>query len=81
MKRSLVREHEKPRVEYNGEQDVAAGDDGEREDHSPVKARDLPARWDKTGREDGDGDERRKADNEREPEAAQDTRHLDLETW
>ena len=76
---SLVRENHQPRVEDDGKEYVAAGHHGEREDHCPVDAGDLPSRWHEVAREDEYHDEQKEADDQRKPETAQDPRHFDEE--
>jgi hypothetical protein len=58
---------------------MAPGDDSKREDNGPIDAGDLPPRGHKVGREHNDNHEHENADDERQPETAQDARDLDEE--
>ena len=58
---------------------MAPSDDGKRKDNRPVDARDLPPCGYEVGREHDDHHEHEKADNERQPETAQDARDLNEE--
>ena len=58
---------------------MAPSNDCKREDNGPIDAGDLPPRGYKVGREYDDHHEHEKADDERQPETAQDARDLDEE--
>jgi hypothetical protein len=58
---------------------MAPSDDRKREDNGPIDPGDLPSRGYKVGREHNDHHEHEKADDERQPETAQDARDLDEE--
>ena len=51
----------------------------ERKNDGPIDSGDLPSRGHQVGRENNHHDEQEKADDEREPKAAQDSRDLDEE--
>ena len=58
---------------------MTPSDDSKREDNGPVEARNLPPWGQKVGREHNDHREHEKADDERQPETAQDAWDLDEE--